>query len=275
MMGRGDIMKKLLTAGAVLIAVGSGGSALAADLPLRAPPRAVTYSWTGCYLGLIAGINGGESKHIYSGLANGVATPLGASGLGAGTDLTGWYRMNGFLGGAEAGCNYQVGAWVLGVEGDWSVTNKDGQSRTLGALVSVGAIAPNAIFYTHERWVATARARIGYLVTDKWLWYLTGGASWIGVDVGGFNVLGPQTVTANQKNNKAGWVAGAGTEYAVGYGWSIKGEFLYAGYDTAHFDGNCAPFSNCTSNDVKLRNWSWRVGMNYKFGWAPAVVANY
>jgi hypothetical protein len=31
--------------------------------------------------------------------------------------------LSGFIGGFGVGCNWQVGAWVVGVEGDWSAAN--------------------------------------------------------------------------------------------------------------------------------------------------------
>ena len=40
---------------------------------------------------------------------------------------------------------------------------------------------------THERWQAMARGRIGY-AWDKWLWYVTGGATWAGIDVNSYVV---------------------------------------------------------------------------------------
>src|ERR1700694_3580439 len=80
------------------------------------------------------------------------------------------FDMTGFTGGAYAGCDYQFGVWVLGIEGDWSKTNKEGQSFLPfnQVLVPLGLIAgANNWFTTQERWYATARARLGYAV-DKW-----------------------------------------------------------------------------------------------------------
>jgi len=65
---------------------------------------------------------------------------------------------------------------------------------------------------------------------------------------------------------------GAGYEYALGYGWSIKGEYLYVKFDDyttftsppfGGAGGNIAPRTN------KLYDNIFRAGMNYKFysGW--------
>src|SRR5215204_1965072 len=61
----GASMKKLFLASISLIALNAGGSALAADMPVKArpaPPPAV-YSWTGCYGGGFVGYGWGESQH--------------------------------------------------------------------------------------------------------------------------------------------------------------------------------------------------------------------
>ena len=46
--------------------------------------------------------------------------------------LDGLYNVNGAVGGGEAGCNYQVGNWVWGVEIDGSWSAAEGQSRSHG-----------------------------------------------------------------------------------------------------------------------------------------------
>src|ERR1700730_11559356 len=51
-------MKKLLLGGVALITLGLVGSAVAADMPIKAPP-APTNTWTGFYLGVdVGGIHG-------------------------------------------------------------------------------------------------------------------------------------------------------------------------------------------------------------------------
>ncbi len=101
-------MKQFLLAAAVLTASLSG-PALAADL---ARPRAhavygpavALYNWTGCYVG---GNGGGFwARRDWS-------NPVfGGGGFGDET-------ASGGLGGVQVGCNYQIGQWVLGVQGDW------------------------------------------------------------------------------------------------------------------------------------------------------------
>jgi outer membrane immunogenic protein len=257
-------MNKLLVRSLALVAMAFGGSGVrAADMPLKAPPPVVYYSWTGCYVGLNIGENYGRSKTEYG------ANTLDIVGIGPGGGLqaTNNIKLSGLIGGAQVGCNYQVASWVFGLEGDFDATNKDGQE--------IQTLRPTWSVQVTETWLATARARLGYTVTDKWLWYVTGGGAWTSMRVNNFipGAVGP-LFTSQEKRTVSGWTVGVGTEYAVGYGWSIKSEFLYVNFGTKDFLSPTAP-NSFSQFRVKQEDYIWRVGMNYKFGWSPAVVAKY
>jgi outer membrane immunogenic protein len=264
-------MKKLIL-GSLALAATIAGPAMAADMPLKAPPPIPVFSWTGCYIGVQAGYGWGQSKHTSAGGTNGAFN--GTAGL----DITPWFNVAGGVGGGEIGCNYQVGAWVWGIEVDGSAFAKEGQASNLFYTAAPLVFNQNWISKTSERWNAMARGRIGYAV-DKWLWYITGGATWVGVDVNTFFIPNPG-LTNIERTNRIGWVVGFGTEYAVAYGWSVKWETLYTDYGTFRaFDsvgGNCGVSVNCTNRDVRLTEWISRFGLNYKFDWyVPPVVAKY
>jgi hypothetical protein len=60
----GASMKKLFVAGVSLVALKAGGSAVAADRPLKAPPPVPpVYSWSGCYGGGFVGYGWANSQH--------------------------------------------------------------------------------------------------------------------------------------------------------------------------------------------------------------------
>ena len=42
----------------------------------------------------------------------------------------GSHDANGWLGGAQVGCNYQVGGWVFGIQGDYAWTDASGSSAS-------------------------------------------------------------------------------------------------------------------------------------------------
>ena len=76
-------------------------------------------------------------------------------------------------------------------------------------------------------------------------------------------------------------------EYALLGGWSVKSEFLYADFgrlhalDTSCSQGGCGVQGGVTNRDVRLNEFIWRVGMNYRFDWASfgkgkgPVIAKY
>jgi outer membrane immunogenic protein len=279
-------MHKLLTAGVALLALGLSVPAQAADMPVKYVAPAPVFTWTGCYVGVHIGYKWGTSSQTYGGQRNGVPNAF----LAAGTDLTGDYNVNGPVGGAQGGCNYQTGLWVWGVEVDGAWSSASGQASPTAALALVDPNASFRTFTTNERWLSTARGRLGW-AADRWMWYVTGGAAWSGFDVnndlrlaanGGFPVRQPTRV------NKTGWIVGVGTEYALLGGWSVKSELLYANFGTLHYGdepgvvNGCVAVNACYNADVKMHEYIWRVGMNYRFDWAswgkgkaPAVVAKY
>jgi outer membrane immunogenic protein len=255
------------------------GPAMAADMPLKAPPPVPVFSWTGCYAGIQGGYGYGRSKQTSAGATNGVAN------VTAGQDITPWFNMIGGMGGGELGCNYQIGLWVWGIEIDASSVAKEGQAQNIAPFTSTW------ITKTSERWNASARVRLGY-AQDKWLWYITGGAIWAGFDINtsriDISAVVPASLVNIERRSRVGWVVGFGTEYAVAYGWSVKWETLYADWGSGNggsssgfraFDGvgaSCGTSINCTNRDVRVYEWISRVGLNYKFDWYPGpVVAKY
>jgi outer membrane immunogenic protein len=234
-------MKRILIAG--LFALAAGGQAFAADLPMPAPvpppayvPVVPFYNWTGFYIG----INGGGA--------------LGSSNWSDPIDgSSGNFSPSGFLIGGTVGANYQIGSFVLGVEGDGDWTNLDGTTTNAGCA-GVGC-------ETRSNWLATVRGRAGW-AWDRVLFYGTGGAAFANVQAGaGALPFGSSTQT--------GWTAGAGVEYAFTPNWTAKVEYLFVDLANASCGvGNCGgglpgPGVNTA---VSLNENIIRGGINFKFG---------
>jgi outer membrane immunogenic protein len=116
-------MKKLAIG--ILAATALSGSALAADMPLKARPLPVeVFSWTGCYVGL----NGGwfrESVDTPAGIA--VIPPLTPTAFPADHVDLGELNANSGAIGGQVGCRWQTASqWVFGVEGDFDWTDLHG-----------------------------------------------------------------------------------------------------------------------------------------------------
>ena len=268
-------MKKLFLGSVALVALGLvAPAAFAAERPVPytpPPPPVPVYTWTGCYVGGSAGTSYGTSTH--STVANsvltagpfGVPAPLPAA-VAAGSNIADSFNLTGFIGGFQGGCNYQVGAWVWGVEVDGSATNKEGQAQEVPLAPFLGVGRQNWVSQTQERWLVTARARLGWTWWDESMIYVTGGGAWAKIDTSEF-LLGTVLNTGHQESNtRGGWTVGGGIEYALGYGWSVKGEYLYVDFD--HYTTfSTAPFGlgNIAPRDVKLNDHIFRAGMNYRF----------
>jgi outer membrane immunogenic protein len=277
-------MKRLFLGSVALVALSLGTSAgFAADRRVPAytppPPPAPVYTWSGCYVGAAAGTSTGHS--------DGFSTSAGSTSLGTGpggsnvalttTPLTGSLNLSGFIGGFEGGCNWQAGAWVFGIEGDGSATNKSGQTFALGATPLGSGIVQNPAnnFELQERWLVTARGRLGLAGWwgDKTMIYVTGGAAWAKIDSSLWvsSATGPIFTGIQQSDWRSGWTVGGGLEYAVGYGWSVKGEYLYVDFGDWNSLSNCpnvgpgCPVGLITNVNVNLKDHIWRAGMNYKF----------
>src|SRR5262249_8853566 len=101
-------------------------------------------------------------------------------------------------GGQRGGCDYQAGMWVIGYEGDGQATNKEGQNFEVGLVPFLGAGRANWVSQTQERWLVTARGRLGLTgwgwFGDKTLLYVTGGGAWAKIDSSEF-LVGAQTAT--------------------------------------------------------------------------------
>jgi outer membrane immunogenic protein len=115
---------------------------------------------------------------------------------------------DGLLGGVHLGRNWQSGKIVYGLEGDVSMSGLDGVD-----------------------WFATARGRVGYLITSNVLLYGTAGLGFVNFDGGG---------------NESEFVAGLGVEGKLTEATSVRLEYL-----------------NYTDTDIDVI----RAGLNFKFNW--------
>ncbi|MCP8940099.1 porin family protein [Alsobacter sp. SYSU M60028] len=220
--------------------------AFAADLPVRtapvapAPVYAPLYNWTGFYIGANAGYAWGNSDVV---------------DLALGTKYS--LDPGGFTAGLQAGYNYQVNQFVLGVEADANWIDAS-DSYSDGFVYASSKVS----------WLSTIRARVGYAFNNV-LIYATGGiafgeakATWY--DGGAISIRDSDTRT--------GWALGAGVEYAFNRNWTAKLEYLYYDLGDSSFYGSAPVVGPAllpvgTTTGAKA-DWSGnivRAGINYKF----------
>jgi outer membrane immunogenic protein len=199
-------MRRLfLVLGSCITVVLSGtAAAIAADLapPPVIVPTTQVFSWTGFYIG-------GNAGYGWTNASGTLTTTTGQENFSA----TG----NGFLGGAQAGYNWQIGPAVLGAEVDFQGTTANGTfSAPAGPAISATDKLP---------WFGTLRGRAGYAI-DRVLLYATGGAVYGDSTMNGtVSTVGPFSSSSTFWT----WTAGAGVEAAFWGCWSAKLEYLYMG----------------------------------------------
>jgi outer membrane immunogenic protein len=266
-------MKKVLLAGAA-VATLLAGSANAADLrrpaPAYTPPPA--YSWNGFYWGGNIGYSWGQAKYD---TATSV-TNLGVTLTGNATSVS--QKIDGVIGGLQAGYNYQFGGWVWGWETDFQGSGQKGGSTLTGTLATAIGPVPATLTTDHKlEWFGTARSRLGFLWGPTVLVYGTAGVAYGRVKDSAALSVGAAPVTAaaiaSFRDVKTGWTAGAGIEGALGGGWSAKLEYLYIDLGKAELTNATAVTvagrgTVVVSDTQSLRTTDniVRVGLNYRWG---------
>jgi outer membrane immunogenic protein len=241
--------------------------ASAADLPRKAPaaapPPAPVYTWTGCYIG--GNVGGAWSRQTGD-----------FAGVPAIAQVPGTIDQNdsSVIGGVHLGCNYQLDPrFVVGVEGDWSWTGLNGSGSAPNILAPAGPVLAGGINMSSDtKWIASLRARLGWVVMPQTMIYATGGGAWAKTDYAGLDAnstgcpVGCGVVSFS--NTKSGWVAGGGVEYMLTPNWFVRAEYLHyeisgaSAISYAAFTGG-GPFAAFNWNDLKVNEV--RAGISYKF----------
>lgn len=214
-------------------------TAQAADLPSRYSPAPAynpvpVFTWSGFYVGLNAGYGWNTGTSRYYDPAFGY---VGSS------------KTGGFVGGAQAGYNYQLGMFVLGAETDIQYAAVGNKGSTYGNIYYSG---------NSDGYFGTIRARLG-VAFDRALVFGTGGFAY--GDIGGNKAYDPLLGQLRDNSTNGGWTLGGGVEYAVTDNFTAKVEGLYVNLDTKsnYALGTVSNIRRDTEFGVL------RAGLNYKF----------
>jgi outer membrane immunogenic protein len=231
-------------------------SALGADMTTKAPPPAPAgYSWTGFYLGLNGGYGVGRNPSTLSNFTN---PPPGILQF-----IDSWKLVpEGWSGGVQAGYNWQINHWVLGVEADFQ-----GASQKDSACIVCSPVAGGFLVDQKMSWYGTVRGRLGWAAGPV-LSYVTAGWAFarINSDLTIFVPTFP-TTAASTHDTRSGWTVGTGLEAALAGNWTAKVEYLYMDLGTTS-----VPFTTSgtggsrTGVESDIRNRIVRVGLNYRIG---------
>ncbi len=259
-------MKKILLAIAAVAAL-TGSHALAADLPVPGPPPPpVAPPWAGFYIG----INGGE------GWGHETWTFPSVQFFNTKANQSFTTNPNGAVLGGQAGYNFQMGPWVVGVEitGDWS-----GLSQTLVGPVT--PVFPTDKFTTKVQDYETFTARLGY--APGWggfgagglLWYVKAGGATAGVNLNAISGPPISGVTFSNSQRLGGGTVGGGLEFMWTPHFVFGVEYDYIALAPGSFSrsaactapGTCAPgFTTPMTVNSGIFGISSVVGrLSYKF----------
>jgi outer membrane immunogenic protein len=280
-------MKRLSLGSIVLVLLGALSPAAAEGVAKRTAAAfnalaAPTYNWTGFYIGVNLGGSFGNSSTSYT---------IAGVPFGGTTE-----RMDGVLGGLQAGYNWQTGRTVFGFETDLQATSQSGVSSLVDfipgtpgtpgvpcifsdgpgtpcrpgtgipGVPGIPAVTGIITYQNQLPWFGTFRGRIGYTPAERWLVYATGGLAYGEVRTIETLTASGTSLAFSSSALRLGWTLGGGIETVIAKGWTARFEYLYIDFGTVTdlFIG-IAPItpigaqSHVTDNIV-------RISANYHFG---------
>ncbi len=256
-------MKKILFLQVAALAGSLVTSAIAADLPMKAEmPVVPAFSWTGCYLGGHIGAGRGTKDMTDPVLL--VQDTLAGAGTTTGVTTVTTTPTGAVIGG-QIGCDYQfAGNAVIGIEGTASGTTMKGSSLV---GLPAGLAGDTALVQANNDFLVSVTGRIGYAF-DTVLVYARGGVAVAGdkYDVSGGTFNGGGPFHFQGVDNRYGWIAGGGVDWAFTRHWSMNVEYDYYGFGS----GNILMTDqfSALSNTVNVRQSVQvvKVGFNFHIG---------
>lgn len=267
-------------------------------MPLKAPPLAPVFSWTGGYIGgNIGWIQGNADYDTVCPTLNTTTCPLLIPffAFNNGGILTfvpnpfstlpgGSASSNSFLAGGQVGYNYQSGRVVVGAEADLDATHiRTSLTRNAAAVAGAqpglyGNVAATSAF--DSDWIGSVRGRLG-LAWDRFMLYGTGGLAIADSSSSTAFVYTPPAnaipalsqggpTGASSSHTLTGWTVGAGGEWFVRDRLSVAAEYRHSDFGHENValgtDLNVPPLTvttnvHYTTDQVTLRaNWhfDWR-----------------
>jgi outer membrane immunogenic protein len=268
--------------------VGSVIRIAAVTLALAALPAtsssAQEYNWTGLYGGGHFGavtVPGADFSNV--GIPSGAGGTPSFTAAQVRTLTAGTNDGTERIGGGQIGFNWQVSpAFVIGAEADISAVSSDpssgaNSSRDTGNNVTLSADFTSKTSFDY---LGTVRGRLGYLIAQPLMLYVTGGfayaqteTTWSFATQYPGTVVRPDAGTLGQSGMRTGYTVGGGAEYAVSRNVSVKFEGLYydlgsasSSYTFQSFNiGNVLISTNTVTAKQDLDGTITRLGINYKF----------
>ncbi len=133
---------------------------------------------------------------------------------------------SGVFGGGFAGYNYQIGSFVLGLQGEFNGSGVTGSKFDPAFDETINA---------RQAWLASVDGRLGYSF-NQFLVYAIGGVAFSELKHNYINWLGADF---GFSNTRTGFDVGGGVEYAFTQNWTARLEYRYYNFGEIELCG-CA-----------------------------------
>jgi outer membrane protein OmpA-like peptidoglycan-associated protein len=161
---------------------------------------------------------------------------------------------DGGMGGGHAGYNWQMGSFVLGIEGD----AEGGDITGRHVIPGTGSVGSDMDFD------ASVRGKLGWAF-DRFLVYGTGGVAFGDVEPHYFDTAG--AALFSQSSMRVGWTAGGGLGYAFTPNWDGSIEYRYIDLGTADHTFHSAAGTESFHSEFEYN--IIQVGLTYRFAPPP------
>jgi outer membrane immunogenic protein len=210
----------LLAVSTIAAAFAFAGAVSAADIAVEPEPEVVS-DWTGFYLGIHGGVAGGDFEYPVDIFCPGCGED-GFSFLDSEFELD----SSGLFAGGQIGFNWQMDNFLLGVVGDISWTNLEGN------LEAEGTAFENFDFDfsagSEVNWFGTIRGRLGWLWTPSFMTYVTGGGAFGNIEASAhLDINNNEIFDVSDDSTEWGWTVGGGAEYKITDNLTFLAEYLF------------------------------------------------
>jgi len=236
--------------GAAAVSLLTATAAFGADLRMP-PPAPPPFTWTSCYAGGNAGGGFGQKNLTDTAGVLSPTTGVASSNL----------DISGYMLGGQIGCDYQFASnWAVGIEGAASGGDIGGNTTMAVPLVAPG---DNATFKDTTDFLASVTGRVGY-TWDRWMLYGKGGVGFVNDRYNLADAIG--TYDFDGLENRLGWTAGAGVEWALWDDWSVKLEYDYYGFGTRNVTFIEETSQASGPESIKQNIQVIKLGLNFRVG---------
>ncbi len=224
------------------------------------------WTWNGFYAGVNLGIIrcydklNLTPKGLWGAESAALQDFIGGNGT---TRLSNWN----FIGGGQAGYNFQACCWLFGLEVDGNYVNLSDHRRT-AQLPFDDLLSYSFREHIEHHWLVTVRPRLGRVFKTRFMTYLTGGYATGDVKVRSkiIGELDGYQSFASTSKVLNGWTLGGGLEYALRPHFTVKAEYLYV--HLGHFKTTSAPGPGFAGffeqREYSIREDAIRIGLNYR-----------